>query len=77
MSGTASRCTKARSLLTLLAAGLAIPGAALAKSPATGLAACAAIEADLDRLACYDRATGRKAVAKPAVATSTHEAVDS
>lgn len=68
MSGTRSGRNPTRSLLTLLAAGLAIPGAALAKAPSTGLAACAAIEADLDRLACYDRASGRKAAAKPSVA---------
>ena len=50
----------------LLAITLASAGPALARAPSPGLADCAAIAADLDRLACYDRATGRKAAAKTA-----------
>jgi phospholipase A1 len=50
----------------VLAIALAAPGPALARAPSSGLAACAAIAADLERLACYDRAAGRRAAARPA-----------
>lgn len=64
MSRTPSGRTLARSLLPLLAAGLMIPPMALAKAPSTDLAACATIAADLERLACYDRASGRAAATR-------------
>jgi phospholipase A1 len=57
----------------LLAVALAIPVPLLAAGAGSDLAACAAIEADLERLACYDRAAGRKPAPKfaaPAVAAT-------
>ena len=52
-------------LLPLLLAALAgmASGQALARTPPADIEACAAIAADLERLACYDRASGRPATA--------------
>jgi len=50
----------------VLTLALAVPGPVLAGAPSARLAACATIDADLERLACYDRASGRRAAAKPA-----------
>ena len=68
MPDTRSRQIAAAPLLPLLAALLVVPGMALAKGPPAGVAACTAIEADLERLACFDRATGRRTAAKAAPA---------
>jgi len=66
MTRPASRKTRVSFSPLLLAIAFAVPGAVLAGAPPGRLTACAAIEADLERLACYDRATGRRAAAKPA-----------
>jgi phospholipase A1 len=50
----------------LLATSLCIGGPALAQAAAPGIADCALITADRERLACYDRATGRTAAAQAA-----------
>jgi phospholipase A1 len=60
----------------LLAAAPGALGMACAQSLSTAIADCAAIAADSERLACYDRASGRSSVAapaagKPGAATST------
>ena len=51
---------------TLLATSLLISGPGLAHAAALGIAECAAVTADRERLACYDRASGRTAAAQPA-----------
>jgi len=56
----------ARALLLAMTLGPA--GTAMAQSLAQSVAACATIAADSERLACYDRASGRAAVAAPAAA---------
>ena len=50
----------------LLAAILSAPVTALAQTAPPSIAECAAIAADLERLACYDRASGRATAAPPA-----------
>ena len=54
----------------LLAIALALPGPVLARAASADLRECAAIEADLERLACYDRASGRKTAPKAAPASA-------
>ena len=54
--------------MALLAAVLAGTSSASAQTLAQTVNACAAITADSERLACYDRASGRAAVAAPAAA---------
>jgi phospholipase A1 len=49
----------------LLAAVLGAAGAALAQTAPPSIAECAAIVADLERLACYDRASGRTRAVPP------------
>jgi phospholipase A1 len=49
----------------LLAASLGGTGCALAQTMPPSIAECAAIAADGERLACYDRASGRAAVQSP------------
>ena len=46
----------------------AVPEAAVASAPAPALAACAAIGAAADRLACYDRLAGRASAPGPDIA---------
>jgi hypothetical protein len=59
-----------RFLTTALATALvAAPGVGRAQPPATTIADCASIAADSERLACYDRASGRAQTAVPAEAT--------
>ena len=50
----------------MVAALLGAGGPALAQTGPAALAACAAVAADLERLACYDRASGRTTAAPPA-----------
>jgi phospholipase A1 len=50
----------------LLAAILGAPVTARAQTAPPSIAECAAIAADLERLACYDRASGRATAAPPA-----------
>lgn len=45
----------------LLVAGLGATSAVLAQTAPPSIAECAAIDADVERLACYDRASGRAA----------------
>jgi len=54
------------SLVTLVTLALVGSGPALAQPAAPGIGACASITADTERLACYDRASGR--LAEPAYA---------
>jgi phospholipase A1 len=53
-------------VVALLLTGATLPAAAHAGPPKAGLAACVGIEAAEERLACYDRASGRAATAKAA-----------
>ncbi len=53
-------------MTVLLGAGLVGAGPASAQALAQAIGACAAISADSERLACYDRASGRTTVTGPA-----------
>ncbi|MGH8616364.1 MAG: phospholipase A [Burkholderiales bacterium] len=57
--------TRLHALIMVLMLALTA-GAAHAQTLASAIADCAAIAADSQRLACYDRASGRSAVAAPA-----------
>ena len=56
--------------VAVLAAVLAGTGSAFAQTLAQNVNACAEVAADSERLACYDRASGRAAVAAPAAAAA-------
>jgi phospholipase A1 len=62
---------------TIAAVLLIAPGAGRAQSLATTIAECAGIAADSERLACYDRASGRTKTAAPAQATPPAESTPS
>jgi phospholipase A1 len=53
------------SVSAILVASLGGTGAVLAHTVPPSIAECAAIDADADRLACYDRASGRAAARTP------------
>lgn len=53
----------------LLVTSLLIGGPGLTQAAASGIADCAAIAADRERLGCYDRASGRATAAQPAPQT--------
>ena len=59
---------------TLATVLLIAPGAGRAQTLATTIAECANVAADSERLACYDRASGRKMTAAPAEAPPPAEA---
>ena len=62
MSDPSTRYRPVLLLATVLGVGLVLAGQALAQTSSAGIAACAAISADAQRLACYDRASGRAPV---------------
>jgi hypothetical protein len=58
-------CTQLGFVL-LLAAIQSVSGAVLAQATSPSIAECAAMDADVERLACYDRLSGRAPGASPA-----------